>query len=46
VAWVFEHKSGRQTRPYKTCYVRGEAEALVSQNPERFFIVAWGEGRR
>jgi len=46
VAWVFERKSGRQTRPYKTCYVQGEAEALVAQNPERFYMVVWGDIRR
>jgi hypothetical protein len=46
VAWVFESKSGRQTRPYKTCYVQGEAEALVAQNPERFYMVVWGDIRR
>ena len=46
VAWVFERKSGRQTRPYKTCYVQGEAEAFVAQNPERFYMVVWGDIRR
>jgi hypothetical protein len=46
VAWVFEHKCTMQTRPYKTCYVRGEAEALVAQHPERFYMVVWGDGRR
>ena len=46
VAWVFERKPGQQTKPYKTCYVRGEAEALVAQNPERFYSVMWGDIRR
>jgi hypothetical protein len=46
VAWVFEHKPTMQTRPYKTCYVQGEAEALVAQDPERFYIVVWGDIRR
>jgi hypothetical protein len=46
VAWVFAHRSGRQTKPYKTCYSRGEAEAFVAQHPERFYCVAWGDGRR
>jgi hypothetical protein len=31
VAWVFEHKATLQTKLYKTCYVRSEAEALAAQ---------------
>ena len=33
-------------KPYKTCYVRGKAEAWVAQNPERFYSVMWGDIRR
>jgi hypothetical protein len=46
VAWVFERKFTMQTRPYKTCYVQGEAGALVAQDPERFYMVVWGDIRR
>ncbi len=47
VAWVMESKPGKiQTRPYKVCFVAGEAEEFVAQDPERFYIVKWDENRR
>lgn len=48
VAWVMESKPGKiQTRPYKVCFVAGEAEEYVAQDPERFYVVVWADtGRR
>ncbi len=47
VAWVFEHKVNKmQSRPYITCFVKGEAEAYVAEDPERFFVVTFDERRR
>jgi hypothetical protein len=47
VAFVFERKVGKmQTRPYATCYVRGEAEAIVAENPQRLYVVSFGDVKR
>lgn len=47
IAWVYERKPGKmQTKPYKTCYIRGEAEAIVAEDPEALYVVTFGEGRR
>ncbi len=40
LAWVFQRKVGKmQTRPYATCYVPGQAEAIVEAHPELELIL-------
>ncbi len=46
VAWIFQHRPGvMQTRPFKTFYLPGEAEAFLEANPEGFYKIAF-EGKR
>lgn len=42
IAFVFRHRVGKmQTRPYASCFVKGEAEAIVATDPEGLFLVDW-----
>lgn len=47
IAWVFKHKVGKmQFKPFATCYVKGEAEAIVAQDPENLYVVSFDERRK
>lgn len=47
LAWVFERRLGKMRyRPYAVCYVRGQAEEIVSRDPENLFVVAFDERRK
>lgn len=47
LAWVFQHRIGKmQYKPYATCYVKGEAEAIVAQDPENLYVVSFDERRK
>jgi len=47
LAWVFEHRVGKmQYRPYATCFVKGQAEAMVAQDPENLYVVIFEKRKR